>query len=589
MSDCPTNPTSESIADFIYRQGETTTNLTYLANQILCMDTASRNYDIFYLPISVSEPFSLSRYAYYTIPKLYTTMDTSSMEAAGITQVFQQPVLNNKGEGVLIGFIDTGIDYLNPLFRNPDGTSRIMGIWDQTLPAGEDVSPPGVADLTSAQQSSIQYGTAFTHEQINQALAAENPLSIVPSVDTNGHGTFLAGIAAGNELPSGDFTGAAPQAMIGMVKLKPAKKYLRDLYLIREDAIAFQENDIMMGVRYLRILASQLHVPLVICLGLGSNMGSHEGVSPLGALLQSLSEYTGIISVIAGGNEAGLGHHYLGTLAGEQEFDDVEIRVAPNERGFTLEFWADAPDLYSIGFISPSGEIIDRIPMSLGKEPVITFLLEPTTITVNYLPNESTSGRQSIIMRFSAPSAGVWHVRVYNRLFLSGSFHMWLPNAGFISPETQFLRPDPDTTLTNPANSMFPLSISAYNHRDGSIYIHSSRGFTINDQIKPDLAAPGVDITGPALTEGSAAPPPDQVPPMTTRTGTSVAAAHVAGAVASLLSWGIVEGHDPTMSNASIRGYLVRGAARNPGYTYPNQEFGYGTLDLYQSFLQLRE
>ena len=161
---------------------------------------------------------------------------------------------------------------------------------------------------------------------------------------------------------------------------------------------------------------------------------------------------------------------------------------------------------------------------------------------------------------------------------------MWLPVQGFASPETIFLKPDPDTTITCPGNTALPITVGAYDHRDGSIYLHSSRGFAIDGQIKPDLAAPGVEVFGP-----SSQLLPDGAPYLTRRTGTSVAAAHTAGAAASLLSWGIVEGNDPAMNSASVRGYLVRGADRSPAYTYPNREFGYGTLNLYQSFLQLRE
>ena len=260
MNGCPVNPAREDIADFIYRQGTSSLQVLEMQNRILCYDFSSREYAVIYLPLSEVLPITLGKYEYYSIPKLYTLLDTSSMEASGILPVFSQPALANQGEGVLIGFIDTGIDYQNPLFRNPDGTTRIAGIWDQTLPENQEELPLGVQD-PSGLLGSISYGTTFRPEQINQALKSEDPLSLVPSQDELGHGTFLAGIAAGGETSSGDFIGAAPKASIGVVKLKPAKQYLRDFYLIRPDAPAYQENDIMMGIKYLQLLSQETSMP----------------------------------------------------------------------------------------------------------------------------------------------------------------------------------------------------------------------------------------------------------------------------------------------------------------------------------------
>ena len=598
MADCPFNPASESIADFIYRYGSQQ-QIVGNPEDIPCIDYVSPDYSIIYTPLDTVLPISLRRYSYYSVPGLFSLLDSSSMEVSGITSTFASPALGNRGRGVLIGFIDTGIDYTNPLFQNPDGTTRISSIWDQSLPEDRDILPPGVPDRSPG--SGASYGTEYTREQINAALASDTPLALVPSTDTNGHGTFLAGIAAGGSLPAQDFTGAAPESELVVVKLKPAKQYLRDFYLVRSDAEAYQENDIMMGIKYLRVEAYRLKKPMVILLGLGSNLGSHEGTSPLSITLQDISRSLGAATVIAAGNETGLGHHYEGTIPGGQEFDDVEIRVGQpeSELGFVVELWASTADTYSVGFISPSGEIISRIPIIAGNETSIPFLLEPTVITVNYQLIESGSGKQLIFMRFQAPTTGIWKIRVFNTQYLTGLFHLWLPSQGLISDETVFLTPNPYTTITMPGNTASPITVGAYNHLNNSIYIHSSRGYTVGGLIKPDIAAPGVNISGPAVGRGigSAGTAAGRgtgsagtaAVPMTTRTGTSVAAAHVAGAVANLLSWGIVEGHNITMSEASIKAYLIRGARRNPALSYPNREWGYGALDLYETFLRLRE
>lgn len=583
MAACPFNPASESIADFIYRYGSLQ-QIVGNPEDIECMDFVSYDFAIIYTPLEMVEPISLRKYSYYAIPGLYTLLDSSSMEASGIISTFNSPALSNKGRGTLIGFIDTGIDYTNPLFRYPDGATRIVSIWDQSLPEDTSVIPPGVPNYYP--NSGASYGTEYTREQINEALRSDAPLSVVPSTDTNGHGTFLAGIAAGGSLPEQDFTGAAPECELMVVKLKQAKEYLRDFYLIDREVPAFQENDIMMGIKYLRVMAYRMGRPLVVLLGLGSNQGSHEGTSPLSVSLQDISRSLGSATIIAAGNETGRGHHYMGTIPSGQERDDVEIRVGEEEsrRGFAVELWSSTADTVSVGFVSPSGETIGRIPIIARNETSIPFLLESTVITVNYQLIEAGSGRQLIFMRFETPTTGIWTIRVYNTQFLTGQFHMWLPSENFISEETVFLRPNPFTTITQPGNTPSPITVAAYNHLNNSLYIHSSRGYTITGVVKPDLAAPGVDISGPSVGRRNGT-----LVSMTTRTGASVAAAHVAGAAANLLSWGIVEGNNIIMSEAAIKSYLIRGAQRSPTITYPNREWGYGVLDLYQTFLHLRE
>lgn len=582
MPDCPFNPAAENIADLIYRFGSLQSE-RWNNTSSLCADYVSSDYIILHMPLT-PDAVSMRVHPYYMIPSLFSPLDYNAMEASGILSAFNSPALNNQGKGVLIGLVDTGIDYRSPIFQNPDGTTRIAGIWDQSVPIEEDVLPAGVPDYYPMGGSS--YGTEYTREQINEALASDDPLSLVPTQDTIGHGTFLAGLAAGSSIPQEDFTGAAPEAELAVVKLKPAKKYLRDFYLIPSDAPAFQENDIMMGIKYLRMMADRLKKPLVILLAMGSNSGSHIGTSPLSQVTQNYSGFFGIITVIAGGNETGAAHHFYASIPAGTEYEDVEIRVGKEEaeRGFVLELWAADADTYTVGFISPSGERISRIPIIANNETSIPFLLDATTITVNYQLIEAESGSQLIFMRFQTPAAGIWTVRVYNTQRFKGTFHMWLPVQGMISEETVFLRPDPYSTITVPGNSRLPITVGAYDTSTGGIYIHSSRGFTPNQIVKPELAAPGVNILGPSVGRK-----PGSDTPMTTRTGTSAAAAITAGAAANLLGWGIVEGNYPTMSEASVKSYLIRGAQRNPALTYPNREFGYGTLDLFQTFLRLRE
>lgn len=565
---CSYSVTSEDTVDFISTYSALPEQLSAMTG-IECIDFVSRQFAVLHIPMDdLESPMNFSYYTYSAIPKLYSLLDTDSMEASGILPASRIPAFGNQGQGVLIGFVDTGIDYQNPLFRKEDGSSRILGIWDQTLETG-------VLDPVNGFQA--LYGTQYSREEIDQALAAPDPLALVPSADENGHGTFLASVAAGGEDPDQDFTGAAPRASIAMVKLKPAKAYLRDFYLIREGADAYQENDIMMGVAYLLHLARRFSMPLVICLGLGTNQGSHVGKSPLGLYLDDINIYAGTAVITAAGNETGYGHHYRAVTRPGETLQTVELNVGEKDSGFSMEFWAQDVDIYRVGFISPTGEVVDPLPSSTEEENVIRFLVEQTEITVYSSIVNTATGSQMIFIRFKDPMPGIWNLTVSSALNVTGAFHIWLPSRGFISDTTYFLRPDPDTLVTGPGNSQYALTVSAYDHTTGGIYIHSSRGFSRSGQIKPELAAPGVNITGAGLRSG-----------FVQRSGTSAAAAHAAGAAAILLHWGILERNDPFMNTSAIKTYLIRGAKRNPALTYPNREFGYGTLDLYQAFLRLR-
>ena len=578
MNVCTSQVAGEEYADFIFRSsglGLEELSQTYGNN---CISYVDGEYAIVHQLLKDSLPISVENHSYLSIPFLYGLLDTTSMERSGILSTFQQPALNSQGEQTIIGFIDTGIDYQNPMFRSPSGTTRILGIWDQTLPGGGFQM-----EGTHGIPFSFLYGQEYVQENINAALADPNPLSIVPSVDTVGHGTFLAGIAAGGPTPTQNFTGASPACYIGVVKLKPVKQYLRDYYLLPESADAYQSNDLMMAVAYLRLLALRHRMPLVLCIGLGTNQGGHNGYSPFSQVLNNLQQILGISAVCAGGNEVGFRHHYFGRVTQSAAFDEVELKVGDEERGFVMELWANLPEIYTVGFVSPTGEVIDRIPFRAGEDTTVRFSLENTTVTVSYVASIGGQNDFLALMRFSAPTSGIWRIRIYPTLSITGVYHLWLPLHGFLSDDTYFLNADPFTTITSPGNAAFPITVSAYNHLNNSLYIHSSRGYTRDGRVKPDLAAPGVDVFGPGLSS---------VPgeyPMTRMSGSSVSAAHVAGAVANLYSWGFVQGHYPQINNSSIKAFLTRGASRNPNFTYPNREWGYGTLNLYDSYVSLRD
>lgn len=573
---CTNSVASEDFADFIAPYF--TTPEEFIRSQGTdCIDFVNSTLAVVYVPLSTVTPSTYTSYTYSAVPKLYSLLDVTSMDAAGITAAGELPVLNNQGAGVIVGFVDTGINYTDSLFRNVDGSTRIIGIWDQT---NNSDNSNNIENETAKPFSAFSalYGTQYTAEEINLALNSDNPASIVPTRDENGHGTFLASIAAGNRDERAGFSGAAPQASIAMVKLKPAKQYLRDFYLIQDGAEAYQENDIMMGVSYLYFLARKYSMPLVVCIPLGTNMGSHMGMSRLGQYLNQVSLSNGSAVITAAGNETGARHHFRAVMDADTDEVTAELRVGEREAGFSMELWAENMGAYTVGFISPTGEVAREISVPLRGENTVSFLLEQTQITVYTQIADVSAGSQFIFMRFENPMSGIWRILIRNSLDIRETFHIWLPVRGFISDETYFLRPDPDTIITDPGNARYPITVTAYDHTKNSIYIHASRGYSLSGRIKPDLAAPGVNILGASVSGRR----------LTRMSGTSVSAAHLAGAAAILLNWGVLNANYPYLNTPVLKSIFVRGAQRNPALTYPNREFGYGTLNLYEAFLHLR-
>lgn len=582
MPDCSSLIVSEETGDYIIEY-----NSLYF-EQIqrqdgVCISCVNDTWCILYTNYPGSRNINIQQ-GYYSVPKLYGLMDTTSFDASGITATLNQPLLNVRGQGVLIGFLDTGIDYLREDFKASGGRTRIAAVWDQTIQSVNYEEDTGEAAGTEQYdreqvQGMVQYGTVYTREDINAALAAEregqNPYDIVPSRDENGHGTFLAGVAAASE--TADYIGAAPEAEILMVKLKPAKKYLRDFYLLPERVEAYSETDMMMGVRFLQQYAIREKKPLVICVGLGTASGSRTGALPFADLLNTLARQVNTVVVTCTGNEANNRTHTSGLAVSDTEPSEIEITVGADERGFVMEIWAESLDILSVAITSPSGERIPRIPARIDTGGVYNFLLERSQVAVNYRVVESASGYEVIFMRFINPAQGIWKIHVYSLTNIVGRYNAWLPLKQFLSGDTYFLNSNPSTTLTEPGAAERVISVGAYNHITDASYAASGRGYTATGLIKPDFVAPGVDVYGVRAGGG-----------YTTRTGTSVAAAHAAGAAALLLTWGVTDGNLPYMGTNEVKSVLIRGAKRENSTVYPNNIYGYGKMDVIEAFNKLR-
>lgn len=486
--------------------------------------------------------------------------DPTPLISSGILSVQREP-LNLTGRGCIFCCIDTGVDYTSPVFRNEDGSTRILAIWDQTIQDGP--APEG-----------LYFGTEYTREQINAALQSEDPYSIVPSRDTEGHGSALAGVAAGSSLSNGTmYLGAAPQADILVVKLKQCKEYLRQYYYLPDDVPAYTEADIMLAIRYADSFAEDFKRPIVMCLGVGTNMGDHNRSGFLSRYLSCMGGYRSRVMVVAGGNEGNAAHHFFGHIPTDlgriDSYKDVEIRVAEGVRGFIMEFWGSVPDLFNVVIRSPGGETIPPIRLGVEGETTHRFIYERTVITVQSVLVEANTGEQLVVFRVSQPTAGIWNFRVTaaGQLY-NGNFHLWLPITDFLTAECYFLSPDPYTTLTEPSMADRVISVSTYNDVNNSFFLESGRGFARMGQICPDIAAPGVNIS---TIYGR-------------RTGSSLSAALTAGAATQFMQWAVVEKNSLLAETEEVRNYFIQGAVRSAEISYPSREWGYGRLNLRRVF-----
>lgn len=516
-------------------------------------------FGVIYVPLNEIGELQINSYFYNSIPKCYTYMDLESLNASGVTRLHNHPYLNLRGSKTAVAIIDSGISYENPLFLDSGGFTRIAYLWDQTLegePGGE-----------------VPYGRLFTREDINRALKSSSPLEIVPSTDINGHGTSLAGIAAGNLNAGENFCGAAPEASLIVVKLKPAKRYLKEFYLYPADTEIFQENDIMLGIAYALKWGRRLGMPLSVCLGLGTSQGAHMGESPLSQYIDYTAGFSQVSVSVAAGNEGAARHHFSRELGPSKTSETAELKVGENEPGFTLEFWGSPLEEYELSIQSPTGETLN-ISSSLGAgTQALSFVFVETMVLVNYVAIERQTGSTLVYFRFFHPAAGIWKITVTVQDGKSSGFHMWLPVTGLISSETYFLEASPYHTVTSPGDSTESITATAYQYRDNSLYLQAGRGFRPDGGITPDLAAPGVELLVPLLRGGFG-----------TASGTSFSAAMTAGVAALLFEWAVIRGNQPYFTGTNVKHYLERGARREERISYPNREWGYGRLDLYHTF-----
>ena len=482
--------------------------------------------------------------------KLYFQTDVGRQVSC--IDIVQDMPLSLRGKGTLIGIVDSGIDYENAEFRNEDGTTRIVSLWDQSV----NGRPP----------AGYLAGTEYTREQIDAALATEDKevrRQMVKTSDVSGHGTAVAGIAAGNGRGSEGrrFRGAAPEAELIIVKMGAP----------REGGFP-RTTELMRGVDYIVRKAVELRRPVAINISFGNTYGSHDGTSLVERFLNDIADMWKNVICIGSGNEGASAGHVSGKVR-RQISETVELAVQQREPALSIQIWKSYVDEMGVSVISPSGRQAGPFYEFLGAQ---RYILGDTELLIYYGEPKPYSVKQEIYLSLLPGKqyieSGVWKIVLTPGRIVDGEYQMWLPTQTSLNMGTAFLQPNSMSTLTIPSTASLAVTVAAYDARTFSYADFSGRGPAGMDEgenvLKPDIAAPGVRVTAPVPGGG-----------YQSFSGTSFAAPFVTGSAALLMEWGIVRGNDPYLYGEKVKAYLRKGAKQLAGYErWPNALLGYGAL-----------
>lgn len=529
-------------------------DISFLEQEGIVITLLLGNYAILIVPADLVDTVALlPQITYMEKPKRLAFAAYQGRAVSCINPLQQNDVNGLFGNGVLVACIDSGIDYTHPDFRNEDGTTRILRLWDQTIQTGP--APEG-----------YNIGTEYTKEQIDEALSGDPTL--VPSSDPGGHGTAVMGIAAGNGRASeGVYAGVATLSSLVVVKLgTPAPNDFPST------------TQLIQGIDYCVRLSLSLQMPIAINLSFGNNYGSHSGDSLIENYINTVANLGQNVICIGSGNEGNTALHTAGILLPNSS-TLVEFSVGGYEPGLSIQLWKYYVDEFDIYLIHPNGTIVGPVNPVSGTQ---RYSLPGTDLLVYYGMPSPYSFSQEIFFDFLPGTnqnylpSGIWTFRLVARRIVEGSYNLWLPSGGYVGTSTRFLTPFSDSTLTIPSTALRAITVGAYDSRLLTYADFSGRGYTrIVLTVKPDIVAPGVRITAPSSYGGTS---------YREFTGTSFATPFVTGSAALMMEWGIIRGNDAFLYGEKVKAYLRRGARSLPGFDiYPNPQVGYGALCLRDS------
>ncbi|MGO4991417.1 S8 family peptidase [Clostridium perfringens] len=515
---------------------------------------------------------SIKSIIYIELNGIYT-LGESPVEDSKAPIFHRNPSLNLRGSGVVVAIVDTGIDYLNNEFMREDETTRILRIWDQTIDSGK--TPDGFIS-----------GSEYTEEDINKAIQAQkqgqNPYDIVPSKDDYGHGTKMAGIVGARGI-NREIVGVAPDCEFIIIKLQEASKEYVDFYYAKGDKAKYRNTDIIMALKYLYELSFTLNKPMIIYLPLGSNLGDHAGASILERYVDTkISGKNSLFVVTSTGNQGNTDTHTSGEIKSNGDSQIIELNCGKEQKGLVLQIYAQRPSKIKLGILSPSGERFENTNprktkhILINDAPIWKFIYEGTTVQVTYDSPDEFTGDDKFVIKMEGITEGVWRFILTSNNIVDGKYYAWILQRELLAEDTRFLNPSPYTTLTIPGTAKTIINTSYYNQNNGAIVSESGRGYTMKDYIQPIITAGGINAITTKPGGGTI-----------TMSGASVAGAILAGCCALIIQWAVVDGNDPQMYATKLQAYIIRGARKREGDTYPNRQWGYGILDMQEIFKSL--
>lgn len=498
---------------------------------------------------------------------IYVLQDTSPSNVDSINQVKINPYMGLDGSGVLIGMIDSGINYLEKEFTREDGTSRVQAIWDQTANSKGE----------SEERENIYIGATYNNEEINRAIKEHNegrdPYVIVPTKDEIGHGTSMASIIGARGY-NNDIEGVAKNCDFVVVKLLPSPSYIEDLRLNNLPIVpAYNGTEVLSAVEFLRKTAKTLNKPMVIYFGVGTNDGSHDGNNITPRYISFVGIRGGIVNVAGTGNAGNDDIHVTRFIKNVNDIEDVELVIPREIKRFIFHIWIQKPNRMSLNIVAPTGEETGYFKPKIFSIQTKKFFLLETTVEVICHDPESYTGHQTFELFFYDIKPGIWRFSLRGEYITNGRFDVWLRDKSLLPEGTKFSESTFETTLTIPSTARNVITVSYFNGKNDTSVAESGKGFNTNNLINPDIATEGIDI----LTIKNSGE-------LIRASGSSAATAIVAGVCAIILQWGIVKGNDKNMNSTRVRSLIIYGAKRDIGMIYPNVEIGYGKLDLANIF-----
>lgn len=510
---------------------------------------------------NVPEIINIEKNYPYTLSELILNSDNTNYN------LVNKGEMTLEGEGVIVGIIGTGIDYLNPRFMTPEGDTRIIDIWDQTIKTGP-------------HPTFFPYGTEYSQNNINTAIKSKaigrDPYEVVSHKDDIGHGTAIAGIIGGRKVNVGDpFRSVAPKCEFAIVKLEEAREDTLELAGIKKGTKkVYQSTNISSAIRYLSDLQGSLKKPMVVYLPLGSNFGGRDGDTVLERYIDTFTQRRNFSVVMNTGNQGNGETHASGIIENTGDIKDVLINVGENQQNLSISIYTHRPDRIFISVISPTGQSIRRIPIPTIKEQNKYLLFEENGINIEYFAQEKLTGDISVDMLIKNTTPGIWKIRLSGEYILSGRYDSWIPQEELLEKETKFLAPDPYITLLTPSTATNSITTSYYNQINDEAAPSSGRGFPRNGIIIPSMTIEGFNLLTVGLNES-----------LIIASGAAMAGAILAGAVSFIYQWGLVEENNQKLYPPRVKNYLIAATEKDDEKIYPNEEWGYGKF----SFNKLNE